>query len=262
MGPKVNSKAQAAMERKAAAQMEKDAAAARQREKEEAAAWEVGANKRGENKKKEAEAKADEQLRKKQERDALLAAEEAEVNGTVFKGKKVKKKGKDDFDKLNEVLAKQPKTKAQKLAEEKKKAAELKRKKEEEARKKRDEEKRKREAEAEKAGIVLDHGDKMMVENTNKDDSDALEASNITEALSVLSTTPEADDPHPERRQKALHKAFVEKMLPIVKQESPGLRLTQYQERIFEMWKTSPENPRYIASIRAKEEQKKATQQH
>lgn len=129
MGPKVNTKVQAANARKAAAQMEKDAIAQKQREKEEAAAWEVGSNKRGENRKKEAEAKADEQLRKKQEMAALLAAEEASNNGTVFKGKKVKKKGKDDFDLLNEALATQPKSKAQKLAEEKKKAAELKRKK-------------------------------------------------------------------------------------------------------------------------------------
>lgn len=100
-----------------------------------------------------------------------------------------------------------------------------------------------------------------MVTNTNREEPDTIEASNITDALSALSTSTSGsnDDPHPEKRQKALHKAYVEKMMPIVKQENPGLRLTQYQERIFEMWKTSPENPRYVASIKAKEEQKKAT---
>jgi hypothetical protein len=192
----------------------------------------------------------------------LLAADEAAVAGTVFKVKKVpKKKGSDDLDKLSAVLAAVPKTKAQKLAEEKKKAAELKRKKEDEARAKRDEEKRKREADALKAGIVLDHGDSLLVANTNKQDIESIEATGITDALSALSTTtPGAnDDAHPEKRQKALHKAYVEKMMPIVKQDYPGLRMTQYQEKIFEMWKSSPENPRYVASIKAKEEHKKAT---
>lgn len=261
MGPKVNSKVAAANARKAAAEMEKEAAAQKQREKEDAASWEVGSDMRGKNKKAQADQKADEQLRKKQEMAELLAAEEANMAGSVFKKPKpVKKKGKDDLDKLNEALAGAPKTKAQKLAEEKKKAAELKRKKEEAARAKREEEKRKREADALKAGVVLDHGDSLLVENTNKQDSDVIEASSITDALSALSTAPgPEDDPHPEKRQKALHKAYVEKMMPVVKQEHPGLRMTQYQEKIFEMWKTSPENPRYVASIKAREEQKKAT---
>jgi hypothetical protein len=220
----------------------------------------VGANTRGASKKKDAESKADEQLKKKQEMADILAADEEVIAGTVFTGKKIKKKGKDDFDKLNEVLAAQPKTKAQKLAEEKKKAAELKRKKEDEARKKRDEEKQKREADAVKAGIVLQ--DDLLVENTNKMSSDTVDATGISEAISLLSTSGGDDteiDAHPERRQKALHKAYVEKMMPIVKQDHPGLRMTQYQEKIFEMWKSSAENPRHVASIRAREEQKKAT---
>lgn len=85
----------------------------------------------------------------------------------------------------------------------------------------------------------------------------------ITEALSALSTAaPGAnDDAHPEKRQKALHKAYVDKMMPVVKQDFPGLRMTQYQEKIFDMWKTSPENPRYVASLKAREDQKKATLQ-
>jgi Coiled-coil domain-containing protein 124 /Oxs1 len=43
--------------------------------------------------------------------------------------------------------------------------------------------------------------------------------------------------------QRALHLAFEEKMLPIVKAEYPSLRLSQYKEKIFTMWKKSPENP-------------------
>jgi len=258
MGPKVNAKAEAANAKKAAAQQEKDALTKRQQEKDEEIAWSVGGNARAENRKKEADTKADEQLRKKQEMAALLAAEEALVAGTVFTGKKTKKKGKDDIDKLNEVLAAKPQTKAEKLAEEKKKTAEIKKQKEEEARAKREEDKRKRDADAQKAGIVLDHGDSLLVENTNKLDSGIVEVSGIENALSALSTDP-ADDAHPEKRQKALHKAYVDKMMPIVKQDYPGLRLTQYQEKIFDLWKTSPENPRYVALLKAKEEQRNAT---
>lgn len=171
-------------------------------------------------------------------------------------------KGNDEFDKLNAALAAVPKTKTQKLAEEKKKAAELKRKKEDEARVKRDEEKRKREADALKAGVVLDDGDSLMqAGNTNKQETDIVEATGISNALSALSTSSsaEVEDAHPEKRQKALHKAYVEKMLPSMKQDYPGLRMTQYQEKIFEMWKTSPDNPRFVASIKAKEDHKKAT---
>ncbi len=44
---------------------------------------------------------------------------------------------------------------------------------------------------------------------------------------------PDADDKHPEKRRKAAFKAFEERMMPIVKAEKPGMRLSQYQEMIF-----------------------------
>ena len=44
------------------------------------------------------------------------------------------------------------------------------------------------------------------------------------------------------RNRKALYLAYKEKMLPIVKSENPGLRLTQYEDRIFDLWKRAPEN--------------------
>lgn len=51
------------------------------------------------------------------------------------------------------------------------------------------------------------------------------------------------DDLHPEKRMKALHKAYEERMMPQMKMEYPGLRLAQYKEKIFHMWRKSPENP-------------------
>lgn len=45
------------------------------------------------------------------------------------------------------------------------------------------------------------------------------------------------------REYQALYKAFHERMLPVVKDENPGLRHTQYDEKIMKLWKRSPENP-------------------
>lgn len=156
---------------------------------------------------------------------------------------------------MNAALASAPKTKAQKAAEEKKKAEEERRKKEAENREKNEERRRAQEEERRRAaarGIVLDHGDDLMsIENTNRKDPDVLDVTGIEAGISVLSTGDELPDNHPEKRQKALHNAYVEKMLPVMKKEYPGLKLSQYKERIFEMWKTSPENPRYVAAIQA-----------
>jgi len=45
------------------------------------------------------------------------------------------------------------------------------------------------------------------------------------------------------KSRKALYKAYEEKMLPSIKQDYPGLRLTQYKDKIFNLWKKSRENP-------------------
>jgi hypothetical protein len=183
---------------------------------------------------------------------AQLEEEEASVKGIT---KKPKKKGKDDFDLLNAALAAAPKTKTQKAAEEKKRAEEERRKQEAENRERNEARRRAQEEERRAAaarGIVIDHGDELMsVTNTNRQDADVLDATGIEAGISVLSAGDELPDSHPEKRQKALHSAYVEKMLPVMKKEYPGLKLSQYKERIFEQWKTSPENPRYVAAIQA-----------
>ena len=184
---------------------------------------------------------------------AILKEDEATHPATV--GKKPKKKGKDDFDLLNAALAAAPKTKAQKQQELKKKQDEQRRKEEEEARV-RNEERREREAEERKRaaarGIVLNHGDDLMRENTNRQEKDFEDVSGLEAAIDLLSAGGGDEDAHPERRQKALHNAYYEKMLPVVKHEQPGLKLSQYKERIFEMWKVSPENPRYVQAMAAR----------
>jgi len=82
--------------------------------------------------------------------------------------------------------------------------------------------------------------------------------------LLVFSVKDNKADDHPERRRKALYAEYYSIQLPIIKEEQPGymfthsfivtpthlyshvptgLKLSQYKERIFEMWKAAPENP-------------------
>ena len=43
--------------------------------------------------------------------------------------------------------------------------------------------------------------------------------------------------------RKALFEAFKEKTLPDLREENPGLKRSQLQERVFKLWKKAPENP-------------------
>ncbi|GMH51589.1 hypothetical protein TrST_g324 [Triparma strigata] len=248
---KVNSKVEAANAKKAAAQAQKDAQKATQLEAAEASEWKKGANNRGAAKADATAAKADEAARKKREKEMLLQAEEEANQGikTVKKQAGPKKGGKkkkgSDLDFLEDSLvgAADKKAKAKKKAEKEKKEKEA-----------RDAQERAAKAAAgdpdslTRNGIV-DVSDMIgksdtLVENVNKpiDDEDA--ASGIEASLSVFKFGKEEADSHPEKRMKALHKAFEERMLPQMKEDFPGLKLRQYQQKIFDLWVKSPENPR------------------
>jgi hypothetical protein len=95
----------------------------------------------------------------------------------------------------------------------------------------------------------VNHAESLMVPINNRlEEDDFVEASGLDAAIDTLEIAvggPGATiDEHPERRQKALYNAFYEANLPLMKEEYPGLKLSQYKERIFELWKTAPENPR------------------
>lgn len=80
--------------------------------------------------------------------------------------------------------------------------------------------------------------------NNRRTEDDFDNGTGIDAAIDVMSLGPSGKaDMFPEKRQKALYNAYYERMLPVIKEEQPGLRLTQYQDRIFNMWKTAPENP-------------------
>ncbi|KAJ1425304.1 hypothetical protein B484DRAFT_397946 [Ochromonadaceae sp. CCMP2298] len=216
-------------------------------DREEEASWAVGAKSGG--KAAEAAQKEEDRLRKAADKVALEAADEMS-NANVFRGVKTKKKGKDDFDLLNAALSIQPKTKAQKEAEAKKKAHELKKKQEAEATA-RKEEQQKAEMEYERKaaarGIVLNHTDDLFVPINNKLDEDEFGATGLDAAVDALAGAVKGAsltaDEHPERRQKALYNAYFEAQLVVWKEDHPGLKLSQYKDRIFEAWKKAPENP-------------------
>jgi len=48
---------------------------------------------------------------------------------------------------------------------------------------------------------------------------------------------------HPERRFKAAFNAYMDRELPNIRSEQPGLRLQQYKDLLFKQFQKSPENP-------------------
>lgn len=70
-------------------------------------------------------------------------------------------------------------------------------------------------------------------------------ASDVSSAVAqiTLTTGRVKVDRHPEKRQKAAYMAFFERQLPILRQDCPGLKRSQYNEKIVKMWKKSHENP-------------------
>lgn len=244
MGPK-----QKAQERAAVAEAAREQKARDDIERAEAASWAVGAK---DNKKERELAEKEEEKRRKAAEKAALEAEENAIAGSVKKvGKPLKKKDKD-LELLNAALSSVPKTKAQKEAEAKKKADEERKKKEKEAKEAKDALKAKEAEEIKKAaarGIIMNHTDDLMVPINNRLEEDDFEdARGLDSALDLLSIGGssrgfgglKADSTN----QKALFAAYTETMLPMLKQDLPGLKLSQYKERIFDMWQKAPENPR------------------
>ncbi|XP_021774850.1 coiled-coil domain-containing protein 124-like [Chenopodium quinoa] len=218
----VNSKAEDAKARKAAAEAEKKAQEAKQKEDQY---WREaeGSKSRSAKKREEEEQKRAEAAAKKAEARRLAEQEEQEIEKSL---KKLDKKA-------NRVMGATP----TKVTE-----AELRRRKEKE-----EEEMRRKAEEAKKKQSRMAGEDEyekiVLVENRNRE-GDLIEAHTVEEALaqiSVADTLPV--DKHPEKRLKASFKAFEEAELPRLKADKPGLTHTQYKEMIWKLWKKSPDNP-------------------
>ncbi|KAJ6812733.1 putative coiled-coil domain-containing protein 124-like [Iris pallida] len=220
-----NTKAEAARSRKTATELEKKDKAAGEKEeqfwKEAEGPKSRAAKKRDEEAEKKAEAAA-----KKAEKKRLEEMEQLELEKAARKPDK----------KASRVSI--PSSSASKVTE-----AELAKGREEERLRliRNAEEAKKREkrmaGEEEYERIVL-------VTNTNREE-DVIEARSVEDAIArmAVAESPLLPDRHPERRLKATFKAFEEAELPKLKEEKPGLTLTQYKDMIWKLWKKSPDNP-------------------
>jgi len=234
-----NQKAAAAAEKKSANQKVQDAAAAAAAENQAAAEWSKGANLRRQQKSESTALKADEQARKRREKAALLAEEEANMGSSKPKkaptlSKKGKKK-KNDLSLLEDALvgAADKKVKSKRAAERQK----TEKQKAEEARK---------QAEQKPVHPLLANTQNMIAgteaEMVGRAANKAVEvegAGGIDSALSALDVSGATNEP----TRKALYKAFEERKMVELKSELPGLKMSQYKDKIFSLWKKSPENP-------------------
>ena len=226
----VNTKVAAANELKAANKAKKDAVKSANKETKLAAEWSVGSDHRSKNKADKEELARQSADAKKAAKDAAAAADEEDIG--KMKIKKVKKVKNDLPPELQAVMNKEKKKKgkkkttkagakkaedgplqtAQKLAAKKIEGAEF-----------------------EPSALPQN--------NTNR--TRGIEAtSGLESALSQLSTGPDLkEDAHPEKRMKAAYAAWEQRNLPRIKDEMPGLKLSQYKAHLFKEWKKSPENP-------------------
>jgi len=89
---------------------------------------------------------------------------------------------------------------------------------------------------------VVEQSTGELEENINKLDLGPV-ASNVDDAIDLLSSSNDKEDRHPEKRMKASYKKFEEERYETVKQENPSLKRTQIKEIIWKEWQKSPENP-------------------
>ncbi|KAH8417480.1 hypothetical protein KR222_000732 [Zaprionus bogoriensis] len=80
-------------------------------------------------------------------------------------------------------------------------------------------------------------------ENLNRSLADTSVATNVDEALAVLSVNDNEEDKHPEKRMRAAYKAFEASNLPRIKAENPSLRMSQWKQMLMKEWNKSPDNP-------------------
>ncbi|KAL3613914.1 hypothetical protein CASFOL_041988 [Castilleja foliolosa] len=217
----VNSKAEAARERRSAT--EADRKDRETRDKEEQYWREAEGSKSRAAKKREEEA----------EKRAEAAAKKAEVRRLAEQEEKdLEKSLKKPDKKADRVSVPVPKVTE----------AELRRRREEEqaALQRRAEEDKKKQT---RIADEEEYERMVSVENTNRDDS-KIEARSVEEAIAQMNVVDSLPvDKHPEKRLKASFKAFEEAELPLLKEEKPGLTHTQYKDMLWKLWKKSPDNP-------------------
>jgi len=226
------------MEKKAANEGVKSAAKQAQMEAQDASAWNDGADLKSAKRREEQEKKALERDAKKAEKAALEDEEAALANSIKAKPKKIP--NAKQVAKNNELKELEAQLRAMELEkktkEEKKKAAS--------GGGAGGKKGKKGKAGSSEEESSEDEGLPPLEANPNRRMAGVETARNLDQAIDLLgSGGAAAADAHPEKRQKAAHKAFEERMLVELKESMPGMRMSQYKDRIFEMWKKSSENP-------------------
>ena len=241
-----NAKQEAGRAKKSDNDAKKQAAVDQQRSAQEEADWKEGANTKRSTKEEDAARKEEEAVRKRREKADLLAAEDAAGPTTTATAKKAvvaqKKKKKDDLGFLEDALvsAADKKVKQRKAAE-----AAAKLKVETDAMQK---------AAAAAETVPIDPllaNTEQMIGSSIPDDDDNAEApvgrhanrSRMEATSGIDSALGHLDIGSPVKVVRVTYADFEERMLPVVKAENRGLRLSQYKERVFALWKRSPENP-------------------
>lgn len=238
-----NAKAVAGNSKKGENDAKKKAEQERKLQAAEEAEWEQGANARKAQKEEEAARKADEAARKRREKAELLAAEEAGLSsGGQAKGsggaaakQSNKKKPKNDIALLENALVSAADKKVRT-----KKFEQLQKQQEESKTKSKEEEKM--DPLLANTELMIGAGEEGVGREANVARMEADGASGIDAALQSLNIKSPVG-PNEPKSAKALYNLFEERMLPQVKEEYPGLRLTQYKEKVWQLWKKSPENP-------------------
>ncbi len=190
--------------------------------------WEVGINKRNKQKEELLNAKNDEKIQRSKEVKELIELENAEMEN--IKRVKNKKSKASSFDLLHKTLSEVPKTKKQ---------LEKEANKEENIRKEEDKQNKKHIQEEQenmyyKKGMIMQDD----VNIYNNSDNEIISASGIDDALNIFNTNSENSS-----NIKVLFKAFYDEQLMKLKDSNPGLRLSQYNDKIDKLWKQSPMNP-------------------
>lgn len=236
-----NSKAVAAQSLKDQNAAKKSAEEAARKAAQEEKEWQQGENGRKASRDDAAAAKADEAARKKREKAELLAAEEEAVGSGKPKVKVAPKnsnnKKKNDLALLENALVSAADKKA-KLQ----RAADLKAKQQQQAQATAAAPATESEKMLAATEAMIGGGDdEGLGRQANLDRMQAEDTSGIDNALSSLGIS--AGGGTDVKSMKALYNAYEAKMLPQVKEDHPGLRLTQYKEKVWQLWKKSPENP-------------------
>ena len=218
-----------------------------QREKEELEKildeyWNQGTDKKGEKKSQLLNEKQMDKMKKTKDKQELMDLDEESTKNIKVNIRKSKKQKGDEFALLNQALANAPKTNFQKEAE--KKALERKRQQERLEKERVEKEKKDKlleqeRKENERKGINYTHQDIMNFEiNNTLNEEEETFMSGIDNILDTLNGNKE--------QEKYIFQDFYNEQIIILKTQNPGLRLSQYKDKIFNLWKKHPKNPKNI----------------